>query len=85
MQGIFLPSGARLTGHVHRLTPSDESGAQKDGTNRYGSHCKDLRRGLPARTVRQAGRDPHIDLCKPQASGRTAYEVDTRQTRFPAP
>ena len=31
-----LPSGARSTGHVHRLTPSDESGAQKDGLNASG-------------------------------------------------
>lgn len=115
---------------VHRLTPPDESGAQKDGTNRSDGHCKGFRRGLPARVVRQAGRDPHIffspdgyggalcartwrtvlaplvhgsaataygwsgsipepsgefPLCKPQASGGTAYEVNTRQTRFPAP
>ena len=40
MQGISLPSGARLTGHVHRLTPSDESGAQKDGQNASVKPCK---------------------------------------------
>ena len=40
MQGISLPSGARLTGHVHRLTPSDESGAQKDEKNASVKHCK---------------------------------------------
>ena len=72
-----LPSGARSTGRVHRLTPSDESGAQKDGTNRFRRHCKVSWRGLPARTVRQAERDPHIDFRGPVGPASSTLTNDS--------
>lgn len=49
---------------------------------RFEGHCKAFRRGLPARTVRQAGRDPHIDL---QAASLWRDCVRSRHEANPVP